>query len=141
MSGEAKTTHVVFYDGVCHLCDRSVQFFLRIDRNQMLSFAPLQGETARLLARRDPRFREVETMLFVESYGTDRERISSRSTGVLRMLARVGGLWRVVSWLRVVPTPLRDWAYRTVARYRYRWFGRFDVCKLPGTEISARFLD
>ena len=141
MSGQTKTTHVVFYDGVCRLCDRTVQFLLKIDRHQILTFAPLQGETAKRLARHDPRFRDLETMVFVESYGTARERVSSRSTGILRMLARVGGLWRVVSWLRAVPTPVRDWVYRTVARHRYRWFGRFDACKLPGAEVSARFLD
>ena len=138
---EANETHVVFYDGVCRLCDRTVQFLLGIDRHQVPSFAPLQGKTAQRLAQRDPRFRDVETLLFVESYGTDRERVSSRSTGVLRMLARVGGVWRVVSWLRAVPTPLRDWVYRIVARHRYRWFGRFDRCKLPEAEVSQRFLD
>lgn len=141
MSDELQATHVVFYDGVCRLCDRTVQFLLGIDRRQILTFAPLQGKTAKRLAQRDPRFRNLETMVFVESYGTDLERISSRSTGILRMLARVGGFWHVVSWLRAVPTPLRDWVYQTVARHRYRWFGRFDVCKLPEAEGSARFLD
>ncbi len=141
MSDEAKKIHVVFYDGVCRLCDRTVQFLLGIDHDQILSFAPLQGKTAQLMAQRDPGFRNVETMLFVESYGTHSERVSSRSTGILRMLARIGGLWRVVSWLRAVPPPLRDWVYRIVARHRYRWFGRFDVCKLPDAEVSARFLD
>ena len=128
-------------NGVCRLCDQTVQFLLAIDRNQVLSYAPLQGKTADLLAQRYPQSGDLTTMLFVESYGTDRERISSRSTGVLRMLARVGGVWSVVSWLRVVPAALRDWAYRTVARHRYRWFGRFEACKLPDAEVSARFLD
>ena len=65
----------------------------------------------------------------------------SRSTGALRILARVGGVWRVVSWFRVVPAPLRDLAYRIVARYRYSWFGRFDRCEIPSNDDSARFLD
>lgn len=141
MTEQGKGIHVVFYDGACRLCDRTVQVLLRIDRDQVLSFGPLQGKTAERLKRRNQISEDLQAMLFVEDYGTDRERVSSRSTGVLRMLARVGSFWRIVSWLRVVPRPLRDFAYRTVARHRYRWFGRFDSCELPGADLSERFLD
>ncbi len=136
----AKDKHVVFYDGVCRLCDRTVRFLLQIDRDRVLWFAPLQGEAAKRLNKGSAPT-DMKTMLFVEDYGTDNERVSSRSTGILRMLARVGGAWRVVSWVRVVPAPLRDLVYRVVARYRYRWFVRFDVCKLPSGDESERFLD
>lgn len=141
MTESAEDLHVVFYDGVCGLCDRTVQFLLRIDRQRILSFAPLQGTTAARLTAHDSRFDDARTILFVEDYGTARERVSVRSTAVLRILARLGGLWRAVSWLRVIPRPLRDLAYRIVARYRYRWFGRFDSCRLPAAAIAARFLD
>jgi len=137
----AADLHVVFYDGVCGLCDRTVRFLLRIDHERILSFAPLQGSTAARLAAQDTRFHDSKTMLFVESYGTEQERVSVRSTAVLRVFGRLGGLWRVVSWLRVIPRPLRDLAYRVVARYRYRWFGRFDTCRLPDAALAKRFLD
>ncbi|MCP4201577.1 MAG: DUF393 domain-containing protein [bacterium] len=141
MSGQDRETHVVFYDGVCGLCDRTVQLLLRIDRTRALSFAPLQGKAAAELKRRHRITRDLKTLLFVESYGTDRELVSSHSTGVLRILARLGGVWGAVSWLRIVPRPLRDLVYRTVARHRYHWFGRFDHCKLPDADLSDRFLD
>jgi predicted DCC family thiol-disulfide oxidoreductase YuxK len=134
-------TDVVFYDGVCHLCNRTVQFLLRIDRDRLLSFALLQGETAKQLRRRRRTPRNLKTMLFVESLGTDRERISTHSTGVLRILARIGGFWRIVSWLRVVPPPVRDFVYRIIARYRYRWFGRFACPRQPDPDLLKRFLD
>ena len=138
MTGKAK--HVVFYDGVCRLCDRTVRLLLQIDHDRVLLFAPLQGEAAKRL-NKGSASTNMRTMLFVENYGTDNEHVSSRSTGVLRMFARIGGVWHVVSWFRIVPAPLRDFAYRIVARYRYAWFGRFDACKLPNEDESARFLD
>lgn len=141
MTDPNKGTHIVFYDGICRLCDQTVQVLLRIDRDQVLSFAPLQGKTAELLLQRNRMSKDSRTMLFVENYGTDREAISAHSTGILRIFARVGGFWRTVSWLRVVPRPLRDFIYRTVARHRYRWFGRFDNCKLPDADLAERFLD
>lgn len=135
-----KNMHVVFYDGVCHLCDRTVQFLLRMDRDRVLSFAPLQGEAAKHLNKGSPST-DMKTMLFVENYGTGDERVSSRSTGILRMLAHLGGVWRILSWFRIVPAPLRDVLYRVVAHYRYVWFGRFDTCRLPSADESERFLD
>lgn len=141
MSGPPSRTHLVLYDGVCGLCDRTVQFLLRNDRKLVLSFAQLQGETA---ARLGPRLHppgDLETVIFVEDFSTESQRISYRSTGVLRMLNRIGGFWRVLSWLRVVPRPIRDLAYRVVARYRYRWFGRFDTCQPIDASVADRFLD
>ena len=132
---------IVFYDGVCGLCDRTVQFLLKIDREQVLSFAPLQGEAAKRLKQRARVPEDLSTLLFAEQYGTDRERISTHSTGVLRILARIGGVWRFVSWLRAVPSPVRDFLYRLLARYRYQWFGQLDSCRLPDPETSRRFLD
>ncbi|MFQ5525038.1 MAG: DCC1-like thiol-disulfide oxidoreductase family protein [Thermoanaerobaculia bacterium] len=133
--------HLVLYDGVCGLCDRTVQFLLEEDRAGVLSFAPLQGSTAAELRESIGRDADMSTMLFVEDHDAARHRVTSRSTGVLRMLDAVGGFWRVVSWLRIVPRPIRNSVYRVISRYRYAWFGKFDSCKLPAAETRQRFLD
>ncbi len=137
--------HLVLFDGVCGLCDRTIQFLLEEDREGVLCFAPLQGSTAAGLQKAIALPDDLSTMVLVEDFDGDRERArgraSGRSTGVLRALAAVGGFWRVVSWLRLVPRPLRDAIYRVVARYRYAWFGKFDACKLPDPEARSRFLD
>lgn len=142
MTGATSThRYVVFYDGVCGLCNRTVRFLLAVDRTRVLSFAPLQGAAADDLRRRHGLSEELETLIFVEDYGSERERLASRSTGVLRILARLGGFWRVVSWLRILPSPIRDFVYRVVARYRYRWFGKYETCPLPSAQTAERFLD
>lgn len=128
---------IVFYDGVCGLCDRWVRFFLKRDKQRTLRFAPLQGETAK--ARNDLPA-ELRTVVFILRPGAADEQIFTRSEAALRLLDHVGGFWRIVSWLRIVPRPIRDWVYDAIAQRRYRWFGKFESCPLPPPEWRDRFL-
>ncbi len=137
----APTRHLLLYDGVCALCNRSVRFLLRIDSRKRIFFAPLQGETAAGVRARHRVPETLDSMILVTGLGDDDETVHAGSTAVLTSLAVVGGLWRVVSWLRIVPRPLRDLVYRWVARHRYRWFGRHESCPIPPPEVTGRFLD
>lgn len=128
---------LVFYDGVCGLCDRWIRFLLVRDKQQSLKFAPLQGDTAR---QRTDLPTELRSVVLVIQPGTAEERVYFRSEAALRLLDHIGGFWRVVSWLRIIPRPLRDAVYDAIARYRYRCFGKFDACRIPPTELRARFL-
>lgn len=131
---------VVLFDGVCALCDASVRFLLAVDRGQVLSFAPLQGETAReILARHPKADRSLSTVLYARSYDEE-EMVYDRSDAAFRILEDIGGLWRVLSLFRFVPRPIRDGLYRWVATHRYRWFGKLDECRLPSPGDQARFL-
>jgi predicted DCC family thiol-disulfide oxidoreductase YuxK len=133
--------NLVLYDGVCGLCDRTVQFLLEEDRAQVLCFASLQSEPAAEVMERLELSADLDTLLFIEEHGAPKEHANWRSTGVLRILATIGGCWRVVSWLRIVPRPLRDPVYDFLAAHRYQWFGKFETCKLPSPEVRERFLD
>jgi predicted DCC family thiol-disulfide oxidoreductase YuxK len=132
--------HLVLFDGFCGLCDRSVSFLARIDRHSVLYFSPLQGETAAQLRRRLAVPEHLDSMLFVADAGTPGERLLTRSSGVLAALDAVGGPWRLLSWLRVVPRPVRDAVYDFVARNRQRWFGRRETCRLPTQAERDRWL-
>jgi predicted DCC family thiol-disulfide oxidoreductase YuxK len=132
---------LVLYDGVCGLCDRTVQFLLAEDRRGVLTFAPLQGETAAAVRRRWPALAGVDSLVYARDEGALGERIFVRSRAVAEVLAALGGFWRAAAWpLALVPRPLADRAYDFVARNRYDWFGRFDACKLPTPEERARFV-
>lgn len=133
MSGPEKP--ILFFDGVCGLCNRFVDFSLDHDPTGRVLFAPLQGTTAAsLLPQEDTR--NIDTVIFHEE-----GRLYRRSSAIVRLLSRIGGGWRVLSWLLwVVPKPLRDLGYRLVARYRYRIFGQKDTCRLPTAEEQDRFL-
>ena len=133
----AARSALVFYDGVCGLCDRSVQFFMEEDRGQTLRFAPLQGQTA---SQRNDIPSDLRSLVLVDHHGTTNEKVYFRSDAVLCALDRMGGFWRVASWLRVVPRFARDAVYDAIAIRRYQWFGKFDACRLPSPESRARFL-
>ncbi len=128
---------IVFYDGVCGLCDRWVRFVLKRDKHRTLRFAPLQGETAQ--ARKDLPA-ELRTVVFILRPGAPAEQIFTRSEAALRLLDHLGGFWRMVSWLRIIPRPIRDAGYDLIAKRRYRWFGKFAACRVPPPEWREQFL-
>jgi predicted DCC family thiol-disulfide oxidoreductase YuxK len=129
-------TPIVFFDGVCGLCNSSVDFVLRHDRRGRLKFSPLQGETAERLLPSEDRENLGSLVLW------DGGRMFRRSSAVVRILWRLGPLWRLLGGLLwVIPLPLRNAVYRVVAGSRYRWFGKKETCRLPSPEERERFLD
>ena len=127
---------VILFDGVCNLCNGFVQFVIRRDRAGRFRFASLQSAEgqALLAAHGLPAPTEPESIVLIEN-----GRAYSHSGAVLRLARHLPG-WRWLAAFRVVPRPLRDAAYRWVARHRYRWFGRQEACLLPTPELKARFL-
>ena len=137
-----RASAILLYDGVCGLCSRAVQFVLRHDTAGRFRFAALQSDYAqRVLARHGRDARGLDTMGLLLDPETPRERLLVKSDGILAVLRELGGAWRLLAAARVLPRGLRDRAYGVVARHRYRWFGRFDQCRLPRPEERARFID
>lgn len=128
---------VLFYDGVCGLCDRLVQFVLDRDRAARVTFAPLQGTTAaELLVPRGADPTRLDTLFVL----TEDDHLLVRARAVLHVLGLLGWPWRALRAFAILPTPLLDLGYRVVARVRYRLFGRLDACRLPSGDEKVRFL-
>lgn len=126
---------VVFFDGVCGLCNTTVDFVLLRDRAHRFRFAPLQGETARQELPEDE-LQRLDTLVLRDSTG-----IYRRSSAVVRIAWGLPGIWPLLGWLLwLVPLPLRNLGYRIVSRYRLSWFGQKETCRLPTPEERARFL-
>lgn len=130
---------LVLYDGVCGLCDKSVQWLLDNDPEGRLRFAPLQGETAAAVLARHPEVEEIDSILFVEREG-DEERVYWRSRALFRIAAHLQTRWRALRLLRIFPAFLTDLGYRLVAKIRYRVWGKLDSCRVPTPDERARFL-
>lgn len=131
---------IVFFDGTCGLCHRTVRFLLDRDPVGRLHFAHLQGEIARRALPADARDAGVDGSVVLLEEG---ERISLRAEAVLRALAYLPGPWRLagaVARLRQA-LPLLDRGYRFVVRRRERWFGRSESCALPDARLRPRFID
>ncbi len=127
---------IVFFDGVCGLCNHTVNWLLARDPDHRLRFAPLQGSTAKRLVKSEIRNR-LDTLVFVSD-----GRTYVRTAAVSRILMTLGGLWRVLGGLLwIIPWPIRDLGYLLVSRFRYRMFGKHESCRLQTPQERAVFLD
>jgi predicted DCC family thiol-disulfide oxidoreductase YuxK len=126
---------IIFFDGVCAMCNRFVDLILRVDKSGMFRFAPLQGQTARDLLGPQSDDPQEWSMVYLDERG-----VYEQSDASLQVYRRLGGGWQLLSMARMVPRALRDRAYRFIARNRYRWFGQNDACRVPEPHESSRFL-
>jgi predicted DCC family thiol-disulfide oxidoreductase YuxK len=135
---------VVLYDGTCGLCNRAVRLLLRIDRRGALRFATLQGGPGQawLKAHGLPTS-DFESMVFVRDWGAEgglRDTHLLRTDALVAALRACGGAGRMLSWIRIVPRPWRDAAYRVLARVRQRLFGEWEPKPLPKAAWAHRFI-
>lgn len=134
MSGEGP---ILLFDGVCNFCNGAVNFLIDRDRRGRLRFASLQSEAAQtLLAQHGLRDLPLSTSVLIED-----GRAHVDSEGLLRAIVGLGGAWRLLALLLLIPRAVRDPLYRAFARNRYRLFGKAEVCRVPTPELRARFLD
>lgn len=130
------TSPVLLFDGVCNLCNASVQWVLLHDRKGIFQFAALQSETGQNLLRKWGRpTHDFDSVVLV-----DGDRLLLHSDVPLEIVRRIGGAWQLLYVFKIIPRPLRDAVYRWVARNRYRWFGRQAECMLPRKEWKERFI-
>jgi predicted DCC family thiol-disulfide oxidoreductase YuxK len=128
---------IVVFDGVCNFCNASVSFILAHDRAGAFRFAALQSKTGRrLLERAALEPLDSDTFALIEG-----PCCVVRSDAVLAVARRLPAPWKWGVALAVVPRPWRDALYRLIARHRYRWFGRRDVCMRPTPDVRERFLE
>jgi predicted DCC family thiol-disulfide oxidoreductase YuxK len=133
---------LVFYDGLCGLCDRFVRFLLPRDRLGTLRFAALQEALARrelVPLGYDPT--DLDTVFVIAEWGTPRQHVLTKSRAILHATANLGGPWSAAARLAsMVPATLSDRVYDLIARRRYRLFGKYDACPLPRPEWKDRFV-
>jgi len=133
---------LIVFDGICHLCTGFVRFVIRWDRDALFQFLPAQsprGES--LYARLGLKSGAPETQDWDSNLLVIEGRVYTELDAFIEITRRFGGLWRLILILYAIPRPLRDWLYNRLARNRYRWFGKRDVCYLPTPELASRFLD
>ena len=131
------STLIILYDGYCNLCSAMVQFLLKRDKKKRFRFAPLQGKFSQQLLDQNPLpLKSRNSFLLLEN-----GRIRSRSGGGLHVLRNLGGLWQLAFLFILIPPFIRDAVYEWIARNRYRWFGKKEVCWMPDPAWKDLFLD
>ena len=128
---------MILFDGVCNLCNGAVQFVIKRDKKKYFSFASLQsGEGQKLSGQYDLPLNDFNSFILIEN-----GKAYTRSTGALRVIKKLKGLWPLLYGFMIIPKFIRNAVYDWIARNRYKWFGKKDECMIPTPELKARFLD
>lgn len=129
---------LILFDGVCNLCQRSVQLVIRNDRDAQFRFASLQSDAAaEILEDYDDRHAELSSVLLVLD-----GRIYRKSRAALQIARRMDGAWPLFFYLFCwIPPFLADPIYDFIGNRRYKWFGKKESCWIPDADLSERFLD
>lgn len=132
-----KNTSIILFDGVCNLCNSSVQFVLKHDKDKSFLFASLQSDAATkiLLQLNQKSFKNLENIVLIEN-----EQVFIKSTAALKITKNLGGFIKLLYIFIIIPTPIRDFIYDIIAKNRYKWFGKKNKCTIPDKEITDRFL-
>jgi len=127
---------IILFDGLCTLCNRTVQFVIKRDPKVRFRFASLQSEVGKELLQRYDQPMDLQTIILLEG-----GQAYHRSSAALRISRRLRGAWPLLYAFILLPPPLRDTMYNLVARNRYKWFGKQEQCMIPTPNDAKRFLE
>jgi predicted DCC family thiol-disulfide oxidoreductase YuxK len=127
---------ILLFDGECNLCNYAVQFVIRRDPRGYYRFAALQSQAGKqLLEQYQLSSTEINTVILIQN-----GKLYTKSTAALKLTRNLNRLWPLVYLLIIIPGFLRDPIYDWIARNRYKWFGRRELCMLPTPEMNSNFL-
>lgn len=134
--GIVYSREIVYFDGHCSLCAFAVRFILRHERTYDMVFASLQSEHGtRVMQRLNMHSATPDTLVYEQG-----DQLYTGSEAALLIATKLRAPWRWLGVFRVLPLRWRDALYYWVARHRYQWFGKTDVCALPSSDQRHRFL-
>lgn len=126
---------IILFDGVCNLCNGSVRFIIKHDKNNKFKFAALQSVKAKELLHDHQLPENLKSLILIEG-----KKVYTQSTAVIRIAVQLGFWWKLFYVFYIFPPFIRNIVYRFVSATRYRFFGRQSICNIPAIEIQDRFL-
>ena len=127
---------IIIFDGVCNLCEYSVQFIVKNDRQARFKFISAQSEKGKVFQR----LYGVDTLQDGTVILLKNDQVFVKSDAAVEIAKDLDGLWRFLHVFKFIPKPARDFVYSIISKNRYRWFGKKNECLLPDDTIKDRFL-
>lgn len=127
---------IILFDGVCNFCNASVNYIMSHDKNNIFKFAALQSPAGIELQKKfslDPK--DLSSFILINN-----NHYFKKTTAALKVAKDFGFPWNITYALILIPPFIRNIAYNIIARYRYKWFGRREVCRVPTAEEREKFL-
>ena len=128
---------ILLFDGVCKLCNATVNFIIKRDPKGKFLFTSLQSNTGLELLWKF-NFPQTTYYSFIMIVG---DNAYDKSTAVLKVTTKLRGLWPLAYFFIIIPKPLRDHIYNAIATRRYKWFGKMDTSMIPTADTRNRFID
>lgn len=134
-----KDTHsykIILFDGVCNLCNSSVNFVIRHDKKNLFKFAALQSDVgASLIQKYGIDTSETDSIILIEN-----NKAYVKSTAALRVARHLNKGYPLFYAFMIIPNFIRNWVYDYIAKNRYKWYGKKDSCMIPTPELKEKFL-
>ncbi|RYD95177.1 MAG: DUF393 domain-containing protein [Sphingobacteriales bacterium] len=124
---------VVLFDGVCNLCNHSVQLIIKQDKQDYFRFAALDSDFGKAMSSKY--HIAADSIVLIE-----KDQVYTQSDAALRIARHLSGIYPVLYAAMIIPKFIRDRIYRLIARNRYRWFGKRQACWMPSAQLSKKFL-
>jgi predicted DCC family thiol-disulfide oxidoreductase YuxK len=134
-----KGKKVILFDGVCNLCNNSVQYVIKHDKKNHFMFAPLQSIVGMSIIKK---FNiDTNKMDSILLYDPDKNTLNYKSTAALKIASHLGVPTNVLRVFFIIPAFIRNWIYDFIAKNRYKWYGKKDACMIPTPELKSKFLE
>ncbi len=128
--------NLILFDGVCNLCNGSVNFLIDMDSKNIFRFTSLQSEIGQqILKENGLNTNDFNSFILVKN-----GKIIKKSSAFLHVVTQLGGIWKLMNIFLAVPVFIRDGVYDLISKNRYRWFGKQESCRMPTAELKSRFL-
>lgn len=128
---------LVLFDGICNLCNASVNYIIKHDKNDVFRFVPLQSKVGRDLVEKH-HIDTVKTDSII--LYSEKKRVFYKSSAALRIASHLGfprNFWVI---FLIIPPVVRNWVYDYIAKNRYKWYGKREHCMVPSPELKSKFL-
>ncbi len=129
---------LILFDGVCNLCNASVQYVIRHDPHDRFRFASLQGKVGQqIISEHKIDTSKTDSILLYSNDG----QLWNKSTAALKIASKLGFPRNLAALFFIVPSFIRNGVYDYIAKNRYKWYGKKEACMIPTPELKSKFLD
>ena len=132
-----KNKKIILFDGVCNLCNSSINYVIDHDKQDVFRFVSLQSDLGKT----------IQEYLGIENNSLDTiilyvpdEAYYIKSTAAIKVMSEFLGVWKLTKLFLILPSPIRDLVYNYVAKNRYKWYGKQESCRIPTPELKTKFL-
>ena len=127
---------IIFYDGLCAMCNRFIRLLVKLDKKEKFLLAPLQGKNGEILKEEfSKELQGIDSVIFYN------KKVYTKSSAVINILSELGGTYKLAYIFNIIPSFISDSIYDYIARNRFQWFGKLDKCPMPEKKNISRFLD